>query len=324
MTRVVLHVGANKTGSSALQAGFARYRDPLQEAGIHYPSYPGLGRAATGRFTSGNGDDIRAFLIARFRNAEFSEKAFFTTLLRRITGSPCTTVLFSNEGIHNGDPAKLRELREFLLASCDRVDVYYYVRDLLDHAWSCYTQNVKMGRETCSLRAFLATYRPSFLRNCRKFRDVFGESFNVAVYDRQREDLFGHFLEWIGCPIEGVRGIEVVNRSLSADEIPLMLAINQLRLPEDVRAKMAIRLADTERDTARGLIVDPETFSAFQARHEDGVEALNREFLAAGPIGVRSDAIRVGRVGEMRLSRQEQLLIDCMSVLAEALAGESA
>lgn len=63
VTRILhLHVGAGKTGTSALQAAFVRNRDWLAGHGIDYPPSPWDEAAANHKITSGNGMGLAKFL----------------------------------------------------------------------------------------------------------------------------------------------------------------------------------------------------------------------------------------------------------------------
>src|SRR5476649_287445 len=60
--RVVLHIGAQKTGSSAIQVGLARNRDALAKIGCLYPTADNDKTALQGGITSGNGMELAALL----------------------------------------------------------------------------------------------------------------------------------------------------------------------------------------------------------------------------------------------------------------------
>lgn len=320
MRRIILHIGANKTGSSALQCGFARYRRELREAGVFYPGHPGIERSASGGFSSGNADDIRAFLIARFRPPDFSEDAFFAELRRRLDAGSVPTILFSNEGLHNADPERLQILRDFLKGHCDHIDIYYYVRNFLDHAYSCYVQDVKMGRESGRLDTFLSRYRPPFLRNCLKYRQVFGASgLHVEVYEHHVSNLFLSFLTWIGCPTSGMAGVELVNRSLTSDEVTVLRALNSVPMPSRMRSRLAIALADEDHGGRCPTYVDPQAFSRFQQRHADELEELQWEFLPTSRIHMKSKAIQLGRCDESSWTARAYVLLELLKTLAREL-----
>src|SRR5215204_5967792 len=58
--KLILHIGATKTGTSAIQSAVARNRATLLANGIYYPEYDADEKAQAGRVTGGNGAIFRA------------------------------------------------------------------------------------------------------------------------------------------------------------------------------------------------------------------------------------------------------------------------
>lgn len=120
MSRIILHVGHGKTGTSALQSSFALSIDALADAGIHYPDHRDLVNAAEGKITSGN---IVAKSLLKTASAALASKD--------------RAVLFSNEMLFH-DIVTDENLLVNLMKVGVPVTVVLYIRNPLQHVISLY------------------------------------------------------------------------------------------------------------------------------------------------------------------------------------------
>jgi len=137
---VVLHIGAPKTGTSAIQAYLSAHREQLAEAEYHYPLHPvdenniGGGHAQIGsRLLNGQVDEARRALNEWLNS----------------TKDAGLTLLLSAESLYRL-PAETHDL----LADVSTL-VIAYVRDPIESLISNYNQAVKRGGATLPLPRFV-------------------------------------------------------------------------------------------------------------------------------------------------------------------------
>lgn len=211
MTRIILHVGHGKTGTTALQSSFARSVDALAKAGVYYPAHPTFSDAAAGRINSGN----------------VSAKKLIATAAAGIKhGSDA--VLLSNEMLFH-DILADEEFLPKLTALGAPVDVILFVRNPLSHAISSYGQTVKRGGSTDTLEDYLPRYR--LVGRVAKFIALAQDSgarLHILNYSNLGGDLLASFAQIAGFdpaalqPVQGAR----INRSLTRAESHLQRAFN--------------------------------------------------------------------------------------------------
>ena len=135
-TTLHLHIGAPKTGSSAIQAFLTLNRAAFQAAtGIHYPESASDKRVLKGKPTSGNGARIGKLLRAKRRGAV--EEAI--DLARTELGRGEAQLLLSNEGFWS---VPNEAMAAFVGALKDEADVrfLFYARPQVRHVESAYLQ----------------------------------------------------------------------------------------------------------------------------------------------------------------------------------------
>ena len=87
--RVILHLGAVKTGSSALQAALVKNRDWLKQNGYDYPASGEDEKARNHKISSGNGMILAAGLNPRLRfHKDITNNSSIEITLKSILESP--------------------------------------------------------------------------------------------------------------------------------------------------------------------------------------------------------------------------------------------
>ena len=134
--RIVLHVGHDKTGSTAIQCALDHNRGILLQDGWLYPG--GHWHAQLGSFfhdTPATGDD------ARRRDAEWMEN-----LQEEFATTSAGKVILSYEGFFTLPENALMRIREFAMGWTRHVKVIAYCRSPYDYAVSAISQRVKSGK----------------------------------------------------------------------------------------------------------------------------------------------------------------------------------
>ena len=198
-----LHIGAPKTGSSAIQAFLTLNREAFQAAtGIHYPESASDKRVLKGKPTSGNGAKIGKLLRAKRRGAV--EEAI--ALARTELGRGEAQLLLSNEGFWSvPDDA----MAAFVEALKDRADIrfLFYARPQVRHVESAYLQVLGNRGFEGDIAAYFEALGRKFFAGA-KLQTLSGlvgrDRITVRKYDRKAlvgGDVVDDFLDVFGARI---------------------------------------------------------------------------------------------------------------------------
>lgn len=227
MKKVVFHTGSGKTGSSAIQAGLARYSVELKENQIYYPESIDSDSASLGLVTSGNANELLQYLHPSFQRKNFDEAIFlsnFEELLKSFNGE---YLIFSNEQLELGNIEKWGVIFELIRNNGFEINVVYYVRSLVDHACSVYSQMVKRSCFSEDFDFYSNAYKPKFEVSLSKMLRLLPKSdIFVKIYEECKFDIFNDFLNTFSGVDFDFEKIEIVNRSLTALEISLLSKVN--------------------------------------------------------------------------------------------------
>ncbi len=217
--RIVLHIGAPKTGSSALQSAFVLNRNSLVERGIFYPRSWNDVTAAAGIPVSGN-----AIALAKFLDPNLPVSAAkwdFDACLAAIAEARragCSTVLYSSEYMSYFLPERMDEFLARVSAFGAWVEIVYFVRNIAGHALSSYRQNFKRGRFAGTFAAYVSGgYRPRFSFDIeRSIAAVGRKRVTVLAFDDLRKSLFASMVEAMGHVAHGLPCAPEINTSTFA------------------------------------------------------------------------------------------------------------
>jgi hypothetical protein len=248
-----LHIGTEKTGTTAIQRYLALNRHALLAQGHLYPDTPpGTNthialtayalddhKADSGRESLGLGSVEQ---LAAFR------REFPSALECEIAKSGASTIILSNEHLS----ARLRTATEMrrIKYLCDRIatgsKVIVYLRNQVDYLVSGYSQYVIDGG-TAEF-AFDGKHSANYATILDRWASVFGrENITVRRFEREEfhDDLLGDFVGTMGIDTSKLISGSYTNRSLDAASIAFLRAANRL-LP----AKRSPRI-----ETARHILV---------------------------------------------------------------------
>src|SRR5829696_7329900 len=189
--RIVLHIGATKTGTSAIQSALARNRDRLLTQGALYPEGLQEDKAQAGRVTSGNGHIFRRFRKTYEEAAGLACQEFEAALQNTIaTRADADTVLFSNEALGGLNQEALADLQKIFARYFRVVRLVYYVRHLADHAVSQYGEYIKRRKMKMPFERFTEKkYRAPFKKAMATVESVFSPTeIDYVLYDDVRRD----------------------------------------------------------------------------------------------------------------------------------------
>ena len=222
VSNIILHVGAGKTGSSALQSFFTENRDALNAAGADYP----VQAIAPGRQLSGNVRPILDYASDRRAPASSLSPRTLAAEIRPILRTARTRrVVLSNEQIYKAGEGKLAVIRD-ALATVDPAPtaVCVFRDDLL--ARTSYAVRSSMGRTDA--------------------KAVFGaENVRFVVYSPDPAENLRRFLEAAGVEARDWAPPPPTNRSLTAFEIGVMRRLNAISLDGGLDPSALHRIANT-------------------------------------------------------------------------------
>lgn len=181
--RIVLHVGPDKTGSTAIQGAFDQGRAALLDAGVLVPRggwHAQLGSCFAARPGEYIYNELRGRSDAVLRAQE--DAAYLADLEQVMLASTARTLFLTYEGFASLDEQGLKALAAYLLRWSDRVDVLAYCREPLGYALSAAGQRVRSG---------MAPWEPlpicSYADYLEALRSAFGhDAVTVHAYDRNR------------------------------------------------------------------------------------------------------------------------------------------
>lgn len=143
---IILHIGAHKTGSTAIQAFFSRHRQDFLANGLLYP-LAGIPPNLTGHH-------YVPWLFRRQKNGSSAAADSVLALKREIRDSAADTVLISSEDLENQGCPTAEIARELGLES-HRCVIVLFIRRQDDLFASAYASQVNQGRHIASLKDFV-------------------------------------------------------------------------------------------------------------------------------------------------------------------------
>ena len=222
MSRLLLHVGHSKTGTSFLQALLRENRSVLARFGYEYPS-PSWQENEEENAEVGQGNGLVA---AQSPDA-------MRTLLHDRARPDCGLILSSEEFFPQlataSDPGRLIQLATE--AGYDEVSMLLATRDPVSHAASLWMQYVKRSGGTASLERFFGLYSVPDL--VLRFLDAYGDQPNVSInlfnYSRHKAHLTERLADWLGLAANDFVAPKapIINRSLTGAEAVIQLALNK-------------------------------------------------------------------------------------------------
>lgn len=244
--RVILHIGAPKTGSTYLQAFLSRHAGRLRTAGVDYPCAEAESVIRAGASV---GNVLRILqLRGCMRQDSGTAKApppaalwnasCTLAIVSAVRTSASATVLLSSEVMAYLPSATLEDLHERLSVDC-APEFILFVRDPYDWCYSSWRQRVKNSRFAGTFEDFISEkirqpHETRFsLEMFRAAEMLFGlnAKYTLINYDTFRNDLGNAFLKGAGIDAavgqlhnDGMRPI--YNRSLSPSEALLLNRVN--------------------------------------------------------------------------------------------------
>ena len=311
----ILHIGTEKTGTTALQEFFARNRSQMAQHGVLYPVSPGAANHMAMALYGSDFDSASDLPMMHDVDSAESLDRFRVSLEQRLISekeaSGAAVCVFSGEHCSSRllQPHEVDRLRDALLRIFDRVRVVVYLRRQDDFYFALYSTAVKCGamqpislpsaqesRDLLDYHALLARWYNSFGR----------ENLIIRKFD---VDVISDFLECTGLSrLAGLPRPGRVNTSLGVKAMEFLLQINKFlprvqdgklnRLRGDI-AEVLERVTDGSRtvwDAAiSSAIMDQVKVSNSQLRSRFSVCSLKVKAIRCSALENRAIPSRVMR-----------------------------
>jgi len=222
-TKLFLHIGHGKTGTSAVQSSLAIASGKLLERGINYPIHPSLrDRSSQLEITSGNWAP----------NPEVNLTQELLTLANN--NQSALSIILSSESLFWEIP----ELIENKIGWENHIDLHIIlaVREIEEMLSSEYQQRIKRHGDSMPLEQFIRARKfiSSHHEKAAEIIDLMsqsGISNTIINYSKHKRDISQIIFKLIGAedayPAERMDEV-IINRSLSRKELEIMITINKL------------------------------------------------------------------------------------------------
>lgn len=228
MRELYIHIGCTKTGSSFLQGWLAKKSEDLRrDCEVQYTVFKRKGQEV--KIGSGNGGPLFD-LIKATAGSSGSVDRENVVLDSYFCGLPRAVV--SREGFSLLRLLEITALKEMLDRAEIQPRILVYARSVYDHCWSSYHQQVKRHGCVDDFATYASQYRSVQVAAIKQWAKVFGpDRLMVVNYDSVRSNILGMLCEWLSLKEEepdAAAGDQIVNRSLSENEIEVLRQVNSI------------------------------------------------------------------------------------------------
>lgn len=194
MKSIILHIGYNKTGTTAIQKSLYYNRDILEKNGIYYP------KKCRGKRKSPAHHALAESLLFRIKKplprfvntkiySNYSFDYYWNILKAELQETKAPVVFISSEAFSRlrGNPAQMQFIREQLKGH--RIRILVYLRSQPEFLASAYNQAVKRGYETRTVEELMHSgwMTINYFEELEDWASVFGcENIIVRIFDQQK------------------------------------------------------------------------------------------------------------------------------------------
>lgn len=323
MKRIILHIGRQKTGTTAIQRFL--YANPLllESHNLYYPQY---GIRGFGHHEIGG--PISHVNPPRFRRSRSEVvDALRAGLLDEIKDRD-SLVVISSESFQNCAPRLVGQL----LAGY-QVEVVVYLREQVGFLASAYAQKVQSSDYSGSLEAFVQDNRSiDYLRFLDSWSKEFASRIHVKIYDRKEllhGDVVSDFCEsFLHIPSDMVKPLRTKhdpNPTLTHDLLEFKLRVNQTCTLSSENAKLLFKgLAELSMTDSSGKTwVSPDLANRIARQYDPSNRRIAHKYLGREILFARfaqSAEAACNENPESRLAHIRDKLITLHPALTDSLS----
>jgi hypothetical protein len=298
---LLFHIGAEKTGSTAVQEWLHRNSGALRESGIWYSET--LGRPNnTGIYLYAGG--VRSDEGFLFRGAVTDEqkldfiKKTRLHLIQEVAeakNAGCHTFVISNEHCHSRliSPRVIQHAADLLQPLFDQIKIYFVIRPQLDMCLSLASTQARVGGEVSS-DWFLNQMRPDnhyfdYYGVLQKWSSIYGRDCLVPVPYRRNKDVIAYFASELGADPAKLTPVPRVNEALDYRTMAVANALQlKLHRPNGAINKNATFFIETI-PVVEKLRLDRSFAMQLQAGYSNSNDALFAEWPQIEPADLEVD-----------------------------------
>ena len=277
---IVLHVGAGKTGSTAIQRHIHSNVGRLAERGIVVPLSDIYQPTGDDDDFSGNGEFLFPVLAADLVLA--SEIEIYYRFLDIVERLQCGKILISCEMLEFSTEDKLRVFKDKMASIGASVSAIYFVRDFVPHAASFWLHTVRKHGETRDWPEFAASYEAQFESTIRTFWSALGRDRLVVrkYVNSNRNSVISDFYRCIGEDASMYGNVDREhNTSLGQISADLALEVNRkANLSDDQKKQIVDNIVSSFRvsgeDRRFEYTLDEGAKRAFRNKNQGALDFL--------------------------------------------------
>jgi hypothetical protein len=301
---IFLHIGAGKTGTTAIQATIPLMRRNLEEAGVRAPLDPGVPSELEFRPRVGSGF---SFSLAKLLNPGFKnsiplgaeETWNWLEIEFKKAQNESLNLLFSSEALQFARETQLQAFKELADRHGFQIKAIFYARTALDYSISEYLQHLKTGFTAypnknipTALSSYIATAVVPFGTTLSNFSRVFGrQGLDVRSYDAAKSSLLDNFFTAVTGNIQKIPKTSQRNRSLTRNEQEALESLLQCENGSELCKRIGNKLIQTPspKDASRTFFVDEESLQKFISNNRPIVEVVNKYLPLDQQISITTD-----------------------------------
>lgn len=257
MTRLVVHIGTHKTGTTTIQRTLSANRQQLLARSINYPNYSLIGRkphyAHLGMANALAGDHPNIPKEAAedfFRSVRSQAEEHQTTLIsaesmyRQVIGEAPQNAI-SREAYWKGRIAYINRVHEVLGSA----EIVMVVRRQADFAESMYQEHVKVTRYGKTFLEFLKEFwfHFEYYQQAKAWAEVFGNIKIIRFDDIKGKNIAENFLNFLSIDAGPLRTIPNQNESLSHEAVMLKRILNVGSYPREQLREFSRQLTELKK-----------------------------------------------------------------------------
>ncbi len=220
--KAILHIGMHKTGTSSIQASFARKPPPSS----HYFHHIGTNLNGWARLMFADDTSVRELKTLRDATPDQIQDrrlAIQAQSDETFASAQSDTIIFSAEYFTYLEADEVHKLKNWMSSRFDQIEVYAYIRDPLPFVRSSYQQRLKAMAKAQNFLPDMPNYQYRF----RKFELAFGtDHMHYRLFRRNLltdQNVVTDFADWIGLSYD-TADILTENESLSAEALAFLVA----------------------------------------------------------------------------------------------------
>lgn len=328
---IIVHIGAEKTGTTTLQELLHNNRDRLIAEGFYFLKSPGLyNNRDLPAYCMGDDqfdDYFRSKGIDTLEKKQAFREDFRKRFLEEIDAIPnnVKTVIASSEHFHSRlvVDEEVERLKELLAERFKTVKIVTYLRKQVDTAISFYSTALKNG-QSIAFMDFMKIYCNSahpyfdYFAYIKRWEKVFGKDHMIVrIFERSSfmneslvEDFFGLIHPTLSARID--TNIQSQNEAINQFGQCLLRSVNKY-VPQLVDGigfnmnKLHLVQIIIDETKGNGICMSPEEYETMQAQFKEGNEALAREYF---PDRENLFENRLLVPGHVILTEQNEMILD--------------